>query len=245
MTLRRPYGYGTSGQELLEVSDGQRPALEGKRPSKNLPIKYVDEAQDGVGVVLTAGQIVSLESEQFVHANGGDAVALTYTALDIGKVLDLDTSDYVAGAKTTTAVLPANKPVGWLPMHVYDANIEDLNINYSIQPHVNILCDYLIEMAVKDKNDASGVLAVGDLVKSNANGEYIQYDDASSEPSQICGRVISRSSIDADKGLALVQTVNGLGLSGSGTGGIQKHLNVEKSVGVAATDKVLIQITLL
>ena len=250
MTLRIPRGYERTGQDLLEISDGQRPALQGLRPSPFLPIKRIDEALDGDGIVLEAGQIVGLGDgtniDRYVEANGGSAAAVTYTALDIGKAKDIDApTAFVTAAGTATAVIPANKPVGWLPMKLLNANLEDLYTNYSVQPHVNILCDYFIEMAVKDINDASGVLANGDLLRSNGTGNFIKWVDGSDAVDQICGRVLLRSAITADVGLNLVSTVPGLNLPGSGTGGLPRHLNVDKSTSVAATDKVLIQITLL
>jgi hypothetical protein len=255
MTLRIPRGYGLSGQDLLEISKGERPALQGLRPSKYLPIKRIDEAMDGDGIVLEAGQIVALgdgiDVSSYVPANGGTAQTLTYTSFDIGKTKDLDNpTAFVSASGTTTAQIPANKPVGWLPMKLYNANLEELYTNYSIQPHANILCDYFIEMAVKDVNDANGVLANGDLLKSDANGNFVKWIGhtdlvAGDDVDQVCGRVLLRSSITADAGLALVSTVPGLNLPGSGTAGLPRHLNVEKSTGVPATDKVLIQITLL
>ena len=96
--------------------------------------------------------------------------------------------------------------------------------NYQLQDKVSVLCDYLIELPVTTGVDASGKVNVGDLVQSDINGNFVRWTNGVHDVSQIVGRVMQRQAVAAVDNLNLVQTVPGLGLSGSETGGIPQHL---------------------
>ena len=138
--------------------------------------------------------------------------------------------------------------------------------NYQIQDKVAILCDYLVELPVRpatDSNvapgayDASGTIRCGDLVQSNALGAFVLwqgptfanynatcsgYVTAIGNPvDQIVGRCIQRASARVVDNLDTVQTVPGLGLSGSATSGYPQHL-YDYTNSAAYDYKVLIQL---
>jgi len=229
---RIPFGYERT-RGLLEISEGQRPALELK-PAQYLPVIRRDNYLED-WVVIEAGRIVSVDpSGDLVLCNGGAAGTLTYTANDIGLTVDIDDAGhdtYVTAAGASTDSVAGNKPVGVAPYDYY----QNLNagfgatgatkyLNYQIQDKVAILCDYMIEIPVLATTDASGTIAAGDLVSSDANGRFIRWIDGTTPVSQIVGRCIQRASNTVVDNLDKVQTVPGLGLSGSDTAGYPQHL---------------------
>jgi len=135
--------------------------------------------------------------------------------------------------------------------------------NYQIQDKVAILCDYLIELPVRGDtsapgaNDSSGVITCGDLVQPNENGAFVLWKErvfGNDESScsgyltsfgnpieQIVGRCIHRSTVSVVDNLEKVQTVPGLGLSGSATSGYPQHL-YDYDNDAAYSAKVLIQL---
>ena len=255
MANRIPRGYERNSnltREFLEISEGQRPALE-LRPAQYLPVKYQDHYLND-WVVITAGTIVSVDaSGDLVTANGGAAQTLTYTANDIGLTVNIDDAGhdtYVTAAGTSSTKVPGNKPIGVAPYDYYqniNAGFDSANptgltkyTNYQIQDKVAVLCDYLIEVPVKTGVDASGKVSAGDLVQSDANGGFILWRET--DPvSQIVGRVIQRKAVTVVDNLDKVQTVPGLGLSGSDTAGVPQHLyNYTNSSAYA--EKMLIQL---
>jgi hypothetical protein len=254
-SARIPRGYERNSnlvREFLEISDGIRPALE-LRPAQYLPTKYQDHYLNDY-VVITAGTIVAVDaSGDLVNANGGASQAITYTSNDVGLTVDFEANGhdaYVSGAKTTTAKMPGNKPIGIAPYDYFQninggfdsANPTGLTkyTNYQIQDKVAVLCDYLVEVPVKSGVDASGTVNVGDLVQSDANGGFILWRE-SDNVSQIVGRCIQRKAVVAVDNLDKVQTVPGLGLSGSDTAGIPQHL-YNYSNSSAYAEKLLIQL---
>jgi hypothetical protein len=257
MANRIPRGYERNSnltREFLEVSEGQRPALE-LRPAQYLPVKTQDHYLND-WVVISAGTIVAVDpSGDLVNANGGASQALTYTTNDVGLTIDLDSNGkdvYVTSGTTgaTTAKVAGNKPIGVAPYDYFqniNAGFDSANptgltkyTNYQIQDKVAVLCDYLIEVPVTTGVDASGTVQSGDLVQSDANGGFILWRE-SDNVSQIVGRVIQRKAVTAVDNLDKVQTVPGLGLSGSDTAGIPQHL-YNYSTSSAYSAKLLIQL---
>jgi hypothetical protein len=255
-SARIPRGYERNSnlkREFLEISDGERPALE-LRPAQYLPVKQLDKYLND-WVVITAGTIVAVDaSGDLVNANGGASQLLTYTADDVGTTIDYDSNghdSYVAAAGNTTNRVPGNKPIGVAPYDYF----QNLNqgydkatptgltkyTNYQIQDKVAVLCDYLIEVPVKTASDASGTINVGDLVQSDANGGFILWRNGTHDVTQIVGRCIQRKAVAAVDNLDKVQTVPGLGLSGSDTAGVPQHL-YDYDNSTAYTYKMLIQL---
>jgi hypothetical protein len=255
-TNRIPRGYERNSnlsRKYLEISEGQRPALE-LRPAQYLPVKEQDQYLND-WVVIKAGTIVSVDaSGDLVNANGGASQQLTYTANDVGLTIDYDSNghdSYVAAAGTTTNYVPGNKPIGVAP-YDYFQNIsagydsatptyQTVYNNYLYQDKVAVLCDYLIEVPVTSGVDASGTVAVGDLVQADANGAFCLWRNGTDDVTQIVGRVIQRKTVAAVDNLDKVQTVPGLGLSGSDTGGVPQHL-YDYDNSTAYSEKLLIQL---
>ena len=253
---RIPRGYERNSnlvREFLEISEGQRPALE-LRPAQYLPVKYQDHYLND-WVVITAGTIVAVDpSGDLVNANGGASQTLTYTSDDIGVTVDIDGKGhdtYVAAAGTSVGKLAGNKPIGVAPYDYFqniNAGFDSASpagltkyTNYQIQDKVAVLCDYLIEVPVKTAVDASGTVNVGDLVQSDANGGFILWKNGTHDVTQIVGRCVQRKAVAAVDNLDKVQTVPGLGLSGSDTAGIPQHL-YNYTTSSAYSEKLLIQL---
>ncbi len=245
---RIPHGYERT-QGLLEISKGERPALELK-PAQYLPVVREDKYLED-WVVIEAGTIVSVDaSGALVPCNNGAAKNLTYTANDIGITVDIDDAGhdtYVTAAGTSSETLAHTKPIGVAPYDYY----QNLNagfgaagatkyLNYQIQDKVAILCDYLIEVPVLSVSDASGTIAAGDLVQSNTAGQFVKWD-CGGDPTNVVGRVIQRATVSAVDNLDKVQTVPGLGLSGSDTDGVPSHL-YDYTNSTAYSEKMLIQL---
>jgi len=246
---RIPRGYERT-QGLLEISKGERPALELK-PAQYLPVVREDRYLED-WVVIEAGTIVSVDPSGFlVPCNGFQPQTVDYSANDVGITVDIDDAGhdtYVTAAGTSTDEIAANKPVGVAPYDYY----QNLNagfgeagatkyLNYQIQDKVAILCDYLIEVPVHSGADASGTIAAGDLVCSNTAGQFIKWTDGVSMVDQIVGRCIQRSTVSAVDNLDKVQTVPGLGLSGYDTNGVPSHL-YDYDNDAAYAEKMLIQL---
>jgi hypothetical protein len=206
-------------------------------------------------VVIKAGTIVAVDaSGDLVTANGGAQQTITYTADDVGITVDVDANghdEYVAAAGAATTKLTGNKPIGVAP-YDYFQNINQgfdsatptgltRYTNYQIQDKVAVLCDYLIEVPVKTGCDASGTINAGELVQSDHDGGFILWKNGTHDVAQIVGRCIQRLAVSAKDNLDKVQTVPGLGLSGSDTAGVPQHLyNYDNSA--AYSYKLLIQL---
>jgi len=248
-SARIPRGFGATTRGMLEISEGQRPATELK-PAKYIPVVEEDQYLNDWKVIL-AGTILSVDaSGDLVPANGGYPSSVVYTTNDVGKTIDIDDAGhdtYVSAAGTATTSLAANKPVGVAPYDYYQSTISDINLNYNIQDKTAILCDYFIEVPYRREENAgaydmnaSGVLAPGDLLQPGAKGQFVKWDGAYNPVDQICGRVLAiKTSFPVDS-LDKVQTVPGLGLSGSDTGGIPRHLNLTDNDPVQAVQIQLI-----
>lgn len=255
-SARIPRGYERNSnlvRDFLEISEGQRPALE-LRPAQYLPVKYQDHYLND-WVVITAGTIVAVDaSGDLVHANGGASAVLAYAADDIGLTVDIDSNghdEYVTTAGNSSTLLTGNKPVGVAPYDYFqniNAGFDTASpagltkyTNYQIQDKVAVLCDYLIEIPVKDAVDASGTVRAGDLVQSDVDGGFILWKNGIHDVTQIVGRCIQRKAVTAVDNLDKVQTVPGLGLSGSDTAGVPQHL-YNYGTSSAYAEKLLIQL---
>jgi hypothetical protein len=217
-------------------------------------VKYQDHYLND-WVVITAGTIVAVDaSGDLINANGGASQTLTYTANDVGLTIDIDANghdSYVAAAKTSSATVAGNKPIGVAPYDYYQNLNQGFDsaspagltkyTNYQLQDKVAVLCDYLIEVPVKTAVDASGTVKVGDLVQSDANGGFILWKNGVHDVTQIVGRCIQRKAVSAVDNLDKVQTVPGLGLSGSDTAGVPQHL-YNYTTSTAYSSKLLIQL---
>jgi len=269
MTNRIPRGYERNSnltRHYLEISKGERPALELK-PAQYLPVRVQDQYLND-WVVVSAGTIVAVDpSGDLVWANGGIATTITYTANDIGLTVNVNTNghdSYVTSAGASASGLLPNKPIGVAPYDYYqnlNQGYDTLNpggltkyTNYQIQDKVAIVCDYLVELPVRTDtsapgaNDSSGVINAGDLVQPNTNGAFVRWEESAAAGArsgnpieQIVGRCIQRSLVTVADNLDKVQTVPGLGLSGSATSGYPQHLyDYDNSDNYAS--KVLIQL---
>lgn len=253
---RIPRGYERNAnlpRRFMEISKGERPALE-LRPAQYLPVQNRDNYLND-WVVINAGTIVAVDtSGDLVNANGGlGSCAYTYTVNDIGITVDHDAQAdvYVTAAGAAASGIGPNKPIGVAPYDYY----QNLNagydvatapgmtkyMNYQIQDKVTILCDYLIEIPVRPgTTEASGAIYAGDFVQSDCNGNFIKWGPQGTAE-QIVGRCIQRLAISAIDNLDKVQTVPGLGLSGSATSGIASHL-YNYTADAAYGHKLLIQL---
>ena len=255
-TNRIPRGYERNSnlvRNMIEVSDGVRPAI-ALKPAQYLPVQNEDNYLND-WVVINAGTIVAIDpSGDLVNANGGASQALVYTSNDVGLTIDFDANGhdtYVTGAKTTSAKVSGNFPIGIAPYDYYqniNAGFDLANptqqtkyTNYQLQDKVAVLCDYLVEVPVTSGVDASGKCTVGCLVQSDANGKFVKWQNGRDDVGQIVGRVMQRQFVVAVDNLNLVQTVPGLGLSGSETGGIPQHL-YNYTNATAYAEKILVNI---
>ena len=258
-SARIPRGYERNShlvREFLEISEGQRPALE-LRPAQYLPVLYQDHYLND-WVVIKAGTIVAVDaSGDLVPANGGEGKVLTYAADDIGATINIDENGrdaYVSATGNSSTILASNKPIGVAPYDFFqniNAGFDSASptgltkyTNYQIQDKVAVLCDYLIEVPVKasaPNMDASGTIKAGDLLMSDSAGNFRIWINGTNSVDQIVGRCIQRKTVAAVDNLDKVQTVPGLGLSGSDTAGVPQHL-YNYTTKLPYTSKLLIQL---
>ncbi len=253
---RIPRGYERNAnlpRRFMEISKGERPALE-LRPAQYLPVLNRDNYLND-WVVINAGTIVAVDtSGDLVNANGGlSACSYTYTVNDIGITVDhaTEADTYVTAAGASSSGVAENMPIGVAPYDYYqnlNAGYDTASapgitkyMNYQIQDKVTVLCDYLIEIPARPgTTDASGTIMSGDLVQPDCNGNFVKWGPQGTVE-QIVGRCIHRKAIAAVDNLNLVQTVPGLGLSGTATSGIPQHLYNYTS-DAAYSNKLLIQL---
>jgi hypothetical protein len=247
-----------------EISQGVRPALGDAAKAANfLPAVLEDQFNNEWWVIL-AGTILSMDKtlagvQKIVPANGASAQTITYTASDVGYTVDVDTlltdATLVSAAGSASATVPSNKPIGWAWHHMYSGSIEDRLINYELQPHVSILCDYEIEVGLIDDTDNEQDFTAGDLIKPGVTGTrqglpHI-WVDGTDTADQICGRVLYRDTIPTGTSsrsrIDLVKPVRGFNLSGVETEGRPRHLDAYQLAAPTTkiTDFIRVNITLL
>lgn len=216
----------------------------------HLPILRVD-GQNDEPFVIEGGMIVAISARteaRFVNritiANGGVSQSITYTQADV----DAGVEDVASpgNLRTTTGAVagarPANIPIGFAPIPFYRGILEDIYINYELQPHVPVWNQGYLEFPiVKSAQDAGAdALVRGGLCRPGPNGELLFWDPAADSVDQIVGRVWTIKDIAAEvqlRGLDKVHTVPGLGLSGTDTNGVPAYLNQPFEGGGNATDK--------
>jgi len=257
--LKTPRGYGVTGYDLFEeIAPGDRPPLgDAGYVAPWLPVLQ-QEQMSNEWLVLLAGRIVGMDrtltdkdergnswdtqqysggyAPRIVPCNSsGSTQTITYSANDVGKTVDVDDqTSLVSAAADATAVLPANKPIGWMMHNVYSGSIPYTYINYEKQTRITILCDYYVEVALIGL-DGQDSLAPGDLVKPYTQGNLdvsesalyqgcpTFWNSASDSIEQVAGRVTVVSEIPyGTKSRAradLTRPVRGLSLPGVDTTG--------------------------
>lgn len=265
-TLKDARGYERSGYPgFQEMSQGVRPTLgPAAKPANWLPALLEDRKNNEWWTIL-AGTIVSMNrgiggTNVIVPANGGAAMTVTYTSVDVGYTPDVDMEvagdpTLVAAAGAATQTIPKNKPIGWAWGNMYTGGMSDRLINFVLQPVVSILCDYEIELALMDGTRAGALqnFEGGDLVKPGmwgTRGGIPHLWAVGDSAEQICGRVLVRDSIPTgvnSRGrIDLVKPVR-LGLSGRESDGRPRHLDAYMlgSTVEKATDFIRVNIALM
>lgn len=254
--VKVPRGYEVTRPKILEISEGERPALargtDALYPAPWLPVSFLDKRHEEY-IVIDAGKILARQDTYLVPANGGVAADVVYADADVGEVLDVSvfpgSRTFVTTAKTESGARTANKPVGWAPFHFYNrATPQDKWINYELQAEVTTLNRYLIEMPIT--KTAQDAFADGELVKSDLDGDPVPFDPAADDVDQVAGRVLHVFDIltgsNSHDRLDLVRVVKGSGVSGDATSGVEKHLRqLHSGTSDFATKGMWINITLL
>ena len=251
--IRIPSGYSHQPTiNFQEVSKGERPAIT-EQMALWLPVVQLSAIQNEWHVVL-AGTIVAHQGGFIVPANGGAAQDVSYTASDVtAGTYSVTTGSAITAAGTVTDALTANLPVGWAWHHMFSRVSQVAFTNYDLMPNVSTLNDYVVELPLIWSEQTTGdeALVDGCLVKPlgsatwNKNGAPVRYIDATDSAEQICGRVLKLDDITVVDSLDKVRTVNGLGLSGDGTSGIEHWLSATHEGGSVADHKAIIAIDLM
>jgi len=263
-TLKDARGYERSGYPgFQEMSQGVRPTLgPAARPANWLPA-LLEDRKNNEWFTILAGTIMAMNrsisgTSLLVPANGNAAMTVTYSTNDVGYTPDIDSVvagdvAYVAAAGDATQTIPANKPIGWAWTNMYTGGMADRLVNFTIQPRVSILCDYEIELALRDGTRAGALqnFEGGDLVKpglwGNLGGVPHLWVNGVDSAEQICGRVLLRDTIPTgvnSRGrIDLVKPVR-LGLSGRESDGRPRHLDAYMlgSIVEKATDFIRVNI---
>lgn len=221
------------------------------KPAGYLQIIRIDGVHDEP-FVIEGGMIVAISARseaRFLNrldiANGGAAQVITYTQQDV----DYGVEDVAAPGSLRTATgavsgaRPANIPIGFAPIPFYRGILDDIYINFELQPFVPVWNQGYLEFPiVKSAQDSGGeALVRGRLVRPGPNGELLLWDESGGDDvEQIVGRVWTIKTIADDvalRGLDKVHTIPGLGLSGTDTGGIPGYLYQDFEGGGKATKK--------
>jgi hypothetical protein len=220
------------------------------KPAGYLQIIRID-GQNDEPFVIEGGMIVAISARtetRFVNrldiANGGVAQTITYTQSDV----DYGVEDVaVPGSLRTTtgavaAARPANIPIGFAPFPYYRGILDDIYINFELQPFVPVWNQGYLEYPIVKSAQDSGADALvrGRLVRPGPNGELLFWDPSADSVDQIVGRCWTIKTIADDvalRGLDKVRTVPGLALSGTGTGGVPAYLYKDFEGGGKATKK--------
>lgn len=245
--LRKAYGYTVRRKKIQEISKGERPALSLK-PAPYLPIQETIGIE-GDPIVIKAGELVALDQwNNLVPANCGSSATVSYSETDA----TYGTPQYDAsgtegagdavetGPSPANFTLAANYCIGYAAFDMIqnmELNSQPNNLNY--QPQTNqkgIVTDYLIEVPITHANqlDATqGNLVVPD---NSSPGRWMPLttddltatvtdDDVYQYMSNVVGKVMRIDELSAIDNLDLVETVPGLGLTGTETDGIPLHLS--------------------
>ena len=190
--------------------------------------------------VVEGGDIVAISARteaRFVNrvtiANGGSSQDITYTAADVAAgVEDPATPGQLRTAATlVSGARPANFPIGFAPWPYYRGILEDIYINFELQPFVAVWNQGYLEypmLLTAQTDGGANALVRGRLCQSDANGKLILWDNATDDVEQIVGRVWAIRTIADEvpkRGLDKVHVVPGIGLSGADSGGVPRHLD--------------------
>lgn len=248
---KQPRGYEAQDIKFLAIADGVQPPLEAMA-APYLPVVEEDKLLESWFTVW-AGQIVAFDRTNFgaetknetnkkwlVPANGGTAATVTYTADDIGEVIDIDAYEAgdatpVVGAGAASKSIAANFPAGFAPYNFFNSATPLIYRNFELQSKVGFLTDFFIEVPLlHDQTSGASVVAgqnqstldTGELVQAGVLGFPVFWNPATDSVDQICGRCVRIDAISAIDALDKVITVPGLNLPGTGTSGRQVHENV-------------------
>lgn len=256
MTIKIPDAYARQPViHFQEVSKGERPAIDCERPATWLPV-IQQSARQGEWHVVLAGTIVAREvttGNLLVPANGGAAQNVTYTVNDVGYTYNYANTTQLVTAAGVAGQYPANLPMGWCFYHWFSQSMITRFTNYSLQPNVATLNDYVIEIPLIWTHQTTGANALinGCLVRPDGtavwaqNGSPIRWINGVDSVEQIAGRVLKVEDITVVDNLDKVRTVRGLGLSGDGTSGIEHWLSATHQNGSTADHKAIIAIDLM
>lgn len=226
---------------FLEISGVKAPHAEFKVMGH---LKHL--RKDGVNdepIVIEGGSIVAISARtearalnRVTIANGGTAQAITYTQAEIDD--GVEDPDSFGSERTTigsqvAAAIPINFPIGYAPYPYYRGILEDIYVNYELQPFVAVHNQGYLEYPVTRTaaDTGAGSIVRGTLVRSDADGYLVRWVSGTDSVEQIVGRVWQRLTItteEAKRGLSKVHTVKGLTNSGSDTSGVPSHLDVVK-----------------
>jgi hypothetical protein len=234
---------------FLAMSEIQAPPSEWK-VAGHLGNVRIDGVNDEP-FVIEGGTIVAISARteaRFVNrltiCTGGEGnQSITYTQDEV----DRGVEDVAApgSIRTTTGATadarPDNLPIGMAPYPYYRGILGDIYNNYELQPHVAVWNQAYVEypLTLNAQDTGADLITRGGLVRSNANGVLILWDNAADSVDQIVGRCWKRYTIADDvalRGLDKVQTVSGLNLSGTGTSGVPAHLAQSFEGGGNATE---------
>ena len=248
MAIRKARGLEVVKSPFQELYEGSRPSLHGLTPAAYLPIVREDKRHEDDPIVIEPGTLVGLDSAGNLVPASTTAFNLSYTALDVtwGVKLQDGTTAVAAG---NTESLAAVKPIGVVTAPVYSKVLADSYTNYKRDLTPSILSgNYSI--LVPATTTAENAIASGDLVLAvNGRFSKIgdPADSAALTDAELAvqrgefnaGRCIKKhliatgtsgagtlaSASDADGAgrfdtLSKVNTVPGLGLTGSDTRGI-------------------------
>ena len=190
--------------------------------------------------VIEGGQIVAISARteaRFLNrisiANFGADQAITYTQADVDAGVEDPASpgSLLGSAGAVAAARPANFPIGFAPWPFYRGILEDIYINFELQPFVAVWNQGYLEYPIVKTAQGDGgadALVRGRLCRPNADGELLLWDNAADDVEQIVGRVWAIRTISdevAKRGLDKVHVVPGIGLSGNDSGGVPRHLD--------------------
>lgn len=267
-TLRVAHGLAVGRKQMQEISEGFRPALSLK-PAPYLPIlETIGFESDPI--VIRAGTLVALDAwNNLVPANNGATATVAYSETDAtyGTLRYDATGTEGVGAAVATGPSPANftlaanQCIGYAAYDMIqnmELNDQPSSLNYQPQTiQKGIVCDYMTEFPIRTTNQMDATQ--GDLIlPDNANpGLWMPLKAADvtvsaagirSVMNNVVGKIMRVDLIAAIDNLDKVETVPGLGNTGSQTSGIPLHLSSAladagnvRGGGVAATYKAIIQ----
>lgn len=265
-----PRGYERQSKDILELSEGVAPVIN-IRMAPWLPIVEQNRRSE-FDIAIKAGSVLAIEyfstavgnisvGHYFVPANGGKAMTPSYSALDVGYVLNrADGEALETGDLPATYTLPANNPVGYAFFDFYHDQEQVYN-NMQLQTYEKTAVrQYFIEVPVKYEYQLGtpGELVMADWEvagswrpvdstyytgadRYTAGADTIAVAEHLNLHTQVIGRLWSVEKISDIDNLAYETTMPGLSLTGSGSDGVPAHLrNAETLNGSEWRAKIMI-----